>query len=205
VPGGARLPGRVALRLTRRGLLRSVILAFGLDPASVLGPLRRWVQDVRPGRPGEAGAASSAANLSSSELDDLIAFAELLVEGRPLSPTERGHLVQNIEERVARERDYLVLYRTTVRLLERLAGRRFSSLDLPQRVQLITRHRLDSTDVRPGDDLRPFPNDTRAVRTRAVRDLIADYYGSPAGWAVVGYEAYPGKCGDLSRYTQPES
>jgi hypothetical protein len=193
------------LRLARRGLLRSIILAIGLDPAYVLGPRGRWVQDVLRGLDGEADAAPSGARLSGSELDDLTAFAELLVEGRTLSPIERHHLVENIEERVAREQDYLVLYRTTVSLLKRLAGRRFSTLDLPQRLQLITRHRLDSSDVRPGEDLGPFPDDMRAVRARALRDLIADYYGSPAGWAVVGYDVFPGRCGDLSRYTRPES
>jgi hypothetical protein len=193
------------LRLARRGLIRSIILAIGLDPAYVLGPFDRWAQDVFLGLGGEADAAPSGARLSSSQLDDLIAFAELLVEGRTLSPIERHHLVENIEERIAREQDYFALYRTTVRLLERLAGRRFSSLDLPQRVQLITRHRLHSTDVRPGEDLGRFPDEMRAVRTRALRDLIADYYGSPAGWAVVGYDVFPGRCGDLSRYTRPES
>ena len=36
----------------------------------------------------------------------------------------------------------------------------------------------------------------RIVRTRAVPDLIGGYYGSPAGWAVVGYQSFPGRCGD---------
>ena len=102
-------------------------------------------------------------------------------------------------------RDYLELCRTTVSLLRRLAGRRFSSLDMTERIELMTRHRLNSTDVPPEDDLGPFADDTRAVRTRARRDLIADYYNSPAGWAVVGYDVFPGRCGDLGRYTRPES
>ena len=117
------------MRLPRRGLIRSIILAIGLDPAYVLGPFDRWAQDVFLGLGGEADAAPSGARLSSSQLDDLIAFAELLVEGRALSPVERASLVENIAERVAREPDYLALCRTTVSLLQRLAGRRFSSLD----------------------------------------------------------------------------
>jgi hypothetical protein len=202
VPGGSGLP-RVALRLTRRGLIRSVILALGANPAHVLVPLPRRARDVLV-RLG-AEAVPAAAGLSRSELDDLIAFAELLVEGRTLSPVERGHLVLNVEERVAREQDYLALYRTTVGLLERLTGRRFSTLDTRERIELVTRHRLISTDVRPGEDLGPFHDDMRLVRTRALRDLIADYYSSPAGWAVVGYDSFPGTCGDLARYTRPES
>ncbi len=171
----------------------------------VLGPLWRRVQDSTAGVVGEAHAAPPASRLSDPELEDLIAFAELLVEGRALSPVERDSLVENIAERVAREQDYRELYRTTVNLLQRLAGRRFSSLDVAARIELIARHRLDSTDVRPDDDLGPFADDVRAVRTRALRDLIADYYNSPAGWAVVGYDVFPGRCGDLGRYTRPES
>lgn len=200
---GRRGVSASALTLSRRGLIRSVILALGIDPARVLGPVPRWARDLRAGR-AAAEAAVAAGGLSTSELDDLVAFAELLVEGRPLSPPERVHLVENIEERVARERDYLALYQTTVSLLNRLAGRRFASLDLPRRIDLIQRHRLNSADVDPDEKLGLFADDVRAVRTRALRDLIADYYGSPAGWAVVGYDTFPGRCGDLERYTRDE-
>ncbi len=72
---------------------------------------------------------------------------------------------------MAREQDYFALYRTTVRLLERLAGRRFSSLDLPA--------------ARPADHAPPpafhrtcgrerisahSPTTRARVRTRARRD-----------------------------------
>jgi hypothetical protein len=192
------------VRLSRRALLRSGIIALGVDPGGVLGPLRQRVQDLIACLGAEAHAAPPPSRLSASELEDLIAFAELLVEGRPLSPVERDPLVENITERTVRERDYLELCRTTVSLLRRLAGRRFSTLGATERIELMTRHRLTSTDVRPEDDLGPFADDTRAVRMRAVRDLIADYYNSPAGWAVVGYDVFPGRCGDLGRYTRPE-
>jgi hypothetical protein len=43
------------------------------------------------------------------------------------------------------------------------------------------------------------------VRTRVIPDLIEGYWGSPAGWAAVGYEAFPGRCGDLTRYTRSEA
>ena len=51
--------------------------------------------------------------------------------------------------------------------------------------------------------LGPFPDDASLVRTRVVPNLIAGYYASPAGWAVVGYDVFPGRCGDLARYTGP--
>jgi hypothetical protein len=204
VSGGSGLPTD-RVRLSRRALLRSSTLVLGLEPSGVLGPLWRRVQDSAARVVSEAHAEQPALRLSEPELEDLIAFTELLVEGRPLSPIEQKSLVENIGERVAREQDYLDLYRTTVSLLQRLAGRRFASLAPAERIALITRHKLNSTDVRPGDDLGLFPDDMRVVRTRALRDLIADYYNSPAGWAVVGYDVFPGRCGDLWRYTRPES
>jgi hypothetical protein len=200
--GSDGLRARPGLSLSRRALLRSGVLALGVEAGGeVLGPLGSRVQALG----AEAHAAPPPSRLSESELADLIAFAGLLVEGRALSPVEREALVENIAERTAREREYLELCRTTVSLLQRLAGRRFSRLGPTERLELLTRHRLRSADVRPEDDLGPFAADTRAVRTRATRELIADYYNSPAGWAVVGYDVFPGKCGDLARYTRPES
>ncbi len=134
-----------------------------------------------------------------------MAFAEVLVGDGPLSPVEREYLVDHIERRTTQGGGYyLDLYRTTAGLLDSLAGARFSSLDLAQRGALITRHRLFSSAVRPEENLGPSPKETREVRTRAVPDLIGGYYASPAGWAVVGYGAFPGRCGDLARYTSPE-
>jgi len=187
--------------LSRRGLIRHVLVALGIGPTFVQGPLRR-ARDSRAGVGAEAAAATTS--LSSRELNDLVAFAELLVRGRPLPGDDREAFALEIEARAARDPEYLSLYRTTVTLLERLAGRGFSSLDVPARTALMSRHHLDSPHVRPGDALGPFADDVRLVRTRALRDLIADYYGSPAGWAVVGYDTFPGKCGDLERYTRPE-
>src|SRR2546421_591140 len=72
-----------------------------------------------------------------------------------------------------------------------------------ERSALVTRFRLGSAATLPDEDLGPFPDDASLVRTRVVPDLIAGYYASPAGWAVVGYDVFPGRCGDLARYTGP--
>ena len=110
------------MRLSRRALLRSGALVLGVEPRGVLGPLWRRVQGGAARVVSEAHAEPPASRLSEPELEDLVAFTELLVEGRPLSPVERDSLMENILERVARDRDYLELYRTTVNLLQRLAG-----------------------------------------------------------------------------------
>ena len=192
------------MRFTRRNLLLGLVGTIGFDPRSLPGWLGGRARDVSA-RLAQVPLDPVAGRLSGPELEGLLAFGEVLAEGRPLSPAERGHLVDHIEYRASRGGGYyLELYRTTVGLLDRLAGARFSSLDVAQRIELMTRHRLTYSDVRPGEHLGAFPEEVRAVRTRAAPDLIGGYYGSPAGWAAVGYGAFPGRCGDLARYTGPE-
>jgi hypothetical protein len=189
--------------VTRRTLLRSFALWIGIEPARIRG-LAPWpAPDVAAQPLGTAGP-SPGTRLSPLEIDDLIAFAEMLVVGRPLGPDERRDLVENIEERAGRDQEYLALYRTTATLLERLAGARFATVDGGRRAALVARHRLAVRDVFPGESLGPWPDEIREVRTRAVRNLIEDYYASPSGWAVVGYDVFPGRCGELTRYTRPE-
>src|SRR5262249_31242917 len=196
VCGRDQVPGRQALSSpavspTRRGFIRSALLAVGVAPGG-----GRW-------RTRRAAATSTEPALSSEEIDDLVAYAEVLVGGQPLSPTERTDLGLEIDARAGREIEYLTLYRTTARLLQRLSGGRFARLAFAERTALAARHRL-SSDVLPDEPLGAFPDEARLVRTRARRDLIADYYGSPAGWRVVGYRAFPGTCGDLFRYTRAD-
>ncbi len=149
--------------------------------------------------------AAGPAPLAGLELGDLIAFAEVLLEGRTFSARERAALVDYIEERARDGSGYYTgLYRTTVGLLNRLAGGRFSRLDVAKRAALLMRYHLVSSDVRPGEPLGPLPEQARAVRTQTIPDLIGGYYRSAAGWAVVEYNTFPGRCGDLARYTGPE-
>src|SRR5262249_11750069 len=189
--------------MTRRGLIRSLLLMFaGLSWLPWRAARRHDVEAAQLAPP--AAAAAQAPALSPTEVDDLVAFAEVLVGSGTLSPTERGFLIDHIQYRVPRaDGYYLSAYRTTVNLLGRLAGASFASLDPSQRMALVTRYRLGSSRVWPDADLRPFPEDTRTVRTQVVGDLIGGYYGSPAGWAVVDYDAHPGRCSDLLRYTSP--
>jgi hypothetical protein len=180
--------------VTRRTLLEGLLVALGWRA-------RETAADSPPSPPGPAARAET---LSDADVHDLVAFGEIVVEGRPLSPTERQHLVEHVESRVKLDPEVLALYRTAIGLLDRLAGARFSSLDVTRRTALITQHRLGVSKVRPGEPLGPFPEDERTVRTRVVPDLVGAYYRSASGWAVVGYAVFPGVCGDLERYTRSE-
>jgi len=188
--------------VTRRTILQRLFLLIGIDAAGLIGCMSgRGAHPV----PAVVGEASEPGVLSNSDLEALVAFAEVLVNDRHLSAAERGYLVQHLEDRTAQSAEYVTLYRMTARTLDRLAGRRFSSLDLRERVEFVERHHLGDPRVSPDEDLGPFTDDVRTVRKRAASDLIAGYYASPAGWAAVGYATFPGRCGDLTRYTRPEA
>jgi len=194
------------VRFTRRGLLQGLVALFGFDPPGHA----RWLGGRA--RAGDAFAAASpdaetnAGRLTREGIEDLVALAEILVADGSLPAGERAYLVQHVEMRTTQGGGYyLSLYRTTVSLLGHLAGTPFSRLEVEERMALVTRHRLNVSELGAREVLGLFPDEMRQVRTRAVPDLVGGYYASPAGWAVVGYDAaFPGRCGDPMRYTRPE-
>jgi hypothetical protein len=149
--------------------------------------------------------ATAPGVLSEREMRSIVAFAAVLVEGRELAAQEAGYVAEHVAERAGKTPGYLALYRRTAVLLDRLAGAPFESLSLEPRTSLMVRHRLTDSDVRIREYLLPWGREALAVRALAVPDLIGGYYLSPAGWAAVGYEAFPSRCGDLTRYTSAEA
>ena len=94
----------------------------------------------------------------------------------------------------------LGLYREAAAVLDRLAGAPFSKLAMRDRRDIVARH-----DLAPSRARIPRPEGVaNAIRRHVALDLIAGYYASPTGWALVGYGIFPGRCGDLTRYTRPE-
>ncbi len=186
--------------MTRRSLIRRVLLILASGPAWLAGCMARARDIVSP---GVVPAAKTGA-LSTAEMDTLIAFGEVIVEGRTLAPTERRILADYIEDRTEKSAEHLWLYRMAASTLDRAAGRQFASLGLWERRELIEREGLGGRRAQSEADLG-VPATLRALWTRTVPDLIRGYYRSAAGWAVVGYETFPGRCGDLMRYTRRES
>ena len=185
------VPGEV----TRRSLIQWALLLVGIAPVALIGCVSRRIPSDTSRRVQDAlERLSESTPLSTVEIGNLVAFGEVLVEGRTLTTSERRYLIEHIEDRTTRSLEYLSLYRGTAASLDRLAGRAFASLEVHERIDLIARHRL-AGPVRAGEDLGP---------SRAARDLIGSYYGSPAGWAIVGYDSFPGRCGGLTRYSRPE-
>ena len=192
--------------MRRRLLLQGLLLSLWSRTAGAahrLGDRRHALGEQVAADP--PAPSSGTPGLSATELDALVGFGEVLVEGRTLPPAERDHLVGHIKESAQSSPEALALYRTTAALLERLAEGRFARLEIAERVALVGRHRLDVRGGSSDQDLGNLGAEERAVRTRAVPDLINGYWRSPAGWAAVAYQTFPGRCGHLTRYTRPEA
>jgi len=148
---------------------------------------------------------SSTGSLSADELETLVSFGEVLAKGSALSVEEREYLVEHIAYRTRNKPGYLSLYQLTARHLDHLAQGRFAKLDLGERSKMMISYRLTSSRIRAHEYLFTFHRNQLAIRRLAITDLISGFYRSPAGWALVGYTIFPGRCGDLIRYTEPES
>lgn len=190
--------------MTRRFWLRGLVVALWSQIVAVA--LRLAGIRAAPSRLGRHTAeASEVAGLWPPEVDALLAFAEVLVGGGGLPPAARSDLLAHIEETARARPEQLASYRATVVLLDRLAGGRFALLEIADRMALISRHRLDARGVPSDEDIGALGPEAAAVRRKVVPDLINGYWRSPAGWAAVGYEIFPGRCGDLARYTRSET
>lgn len=192
--------------MTRRSLLQRVLVIGAIGAAWPIGCVSRRTANGPPS-PEAATLASQpeSGTLSEAEMEDLVAFGEVLVEGRTLAFTERAFLFENIENRTTGSPEYVSFYRTAASTLNRVAGRRFSRLEIRERLEVITRHGLAGWRHQSGEDPGLSSPEIHTLRRRVVPDLVRSYYNSPAGWAVVGYERFPGRCGDLTRYTRPDA
>ena len=192
--------------MTRRLLLQGLLLSLWSRAAAAANWLSGRPQAGRERPvPDPTPLSPEATELSATEVVSLVGFGEVLVEGRTLLPTERDHLVEHITRSVRDRPDTLALYRETAALLDRLAGVSFVGLGIAERIDLVRRHRLDARGTLADAEAVHLGPGAKAVREKAVPDLINGYWRSPAGWAAVGYQAFPGRCSDLNRYTRPEA
>src|SRR4030095_8694888 len=183
--------------MRRRELLRAaLVLLAGGSPGCAGGGLLRRAAGPASGIVDSAAQSSDDRRLTDTERETLVAFAETLVGSPPLSPPERRELSMHIVNRASMSEENLALYRDTAALLETLAGAPFRALEFGERRDLVTHHRLVPSRGR----FEHAEDPATPIRKRVAPDLIAGYYASPMGWAVVGYGVFPGLCGDLTRY-----
>ena len=191
--------------MTRRQVVTAaltlVLIAFLFVLVWPIPPLRRaLIALLRP----RVDTRAPTGALSAAELDTLLAYAEVLAAPARWSEEDRQALAHHVEERAGRRPGFLALYRTTARVLEERADRRFTVMGRAERTRLIVRERLVPASLRPLDYLTTLDRRRLSVSGLAAPDLLQGYYDSASGWAIVGYTSFPGRCGDLMRYTRPE-
>jgi hypothetical protein len=192
VPGG----------VTRRGWLGQLLAGVGTLAAAAWHRLATRLALGASLVPVPVRAAEPP-SLSPGEIDALVALAEVLGDGRGLAVDERRDLADALEAWARDAPDRRARYRAAALALDRVAGRPFAALDLGARRALAQRHRLDvrsgAADTERGDT----HGDVDALRASVVPELIAAYWRSAAGWVALGYQVFPGRCGDLTHYTRP--
>ena len=192
--------------MTRRSFLTSLLSLFvGILGLTFLSRSKQWIYNFAILFRPRLDPLSPTGALSASDMETIVAFGEALVVETPFSETEKGYLSRHIDHRTKNTPGFFSVYRLTADFLQCLVpSGEFSKLPLGERIKVLTRHDLLSYDVQAREYLSPFHREELMARTLAVPDLIVGYYASPAGWAVVRYETFPGRCGDLSRYTHPD-
>jgi hypothetical protein len=192
--------------MTRRNFLISLLAFFlGILGLASLSRPKQWVYNFATRFRPRLDPLSPTGTLSESAMDHVIAFGEALIGERPFSETEKGYLSRHIDHRTKNTPGFFSVYRTTANLLQNIVSSgEFTELPVLERVKLLKRHDLLSYDVQAREYLSPFHREELITRTLAVPDLIGGYYASPTGWAVVRYETFPGRCGDLSRYKRSD-
>ena len=167
---------------------------------SIFARVRSWLQPTLDGH----GATGS---LSTPEVDCLYALFQLVVDDERV-PRE---ICETWLDRSARtEPGHLTEYRRGVELLQAtsrrsFAGRSFAELTLDERDGVLRRvlrpfrhkeaeprwrRRLRFTQTNL--DTLLTPPERRRFRDFVVRDLLRAYYTRAEGWAVVGYDEFPG-------------
>lgn len=193
--------------MTRRFLLQGLLLGLWSRVAEASHRLSGQLRAIGARLTAAASEPASAdgGTLSATELASLLAFAEVIAAGRVMSPPERQYVAEHIEKTAKRVPRELAELRTGARLLDQLADQPLSSLGMAERAALLARHRLDIRVARSGDDTGPFAAQAPMVRSRIAPLLIEGFWSSPAGWGAVGYHQFPGRCGELTRYTRREA
>ncbi len=170
----------LALLTDRRGVWLALerVLAPRLDPSSAPGPLSR------------------------RDVDTVLAYADVLLSDTGVSAAARVDLEGHVRDRCQHEPGYRDAYRLAVTVLDDAAGGEFASRPFDERRRIVHRRNLHRHDVRARDWLWTVDRRGLAVRALAARDLVAGFFLSSAGWALLGYETFPGRCRNLSDYTR---
>jgi hypothetical protein len=175
-----------------------------------------WVQKTR-GRLLGVDTGSGTGSLSPDMERRLWSLAVVLLPSQ-IDPVGRSAVMEHLRWRASESPGYRAAVAQGVALLDRETKRRF-----PKRERFGALSRDDANRVlasliagiKPYPRFRELPRDLLLsfldrgrierfrLRRHVVSEILHAYYQSGAGWALVGYDTYPGLCGGPGSYSRP--
>jgi len=201
--------------LTRRGFLQFVVIG-GVAGFLALYNLRRWFWSPGPlpkkyTNP-KLDVHSPRGRLSEEELKNMIALGEVLIPPDETPGADEGWIRSYVNTKTENDPGYLREYQTATELLDQMAkeltmeSKHFWELSTSSRDSLLIEHFSTNSLFRKiliRLHFIPLQGKSKLhLYNFVLRELIQDFYSSPAGWAVVGYTNYPGVPGNPREYTE---
>lgn len=198
-------------------LPRRLFLALGAAFAAALGGaglllsrrenrarFKALVSEMAPEPSLDRAAATGA--LEDREAGALLALAEVLLP--PGSSAAALALVRaHVSEQARRQPGRLAAYRDAIAFLDEGAGGDFAALPAAERTRLLDSVLWTydgSSYLRRQLERATISSPALALRRLVIADIVAAFYRSEHGWAVVGYPHHPGvPAADPRDYTRP--
>jgi hypothetical protein len=153
--------------------------------------------------------------LQDIEMRNIVALGETLVVPEYTPPVDFFHDFVNAQTRSQPgflkeyQRAAALLNATSADLFGQGAQLQFADLPAPRRDKVLQTQLWQYTGsdrIVPKVEKLAASRDVLALRIYVVSPLIEHYYRSPYGWAIVGYESFPGRPPhDPRAYTRPLS
>jgi hypothetical protein len=176
----------------------------------------RWLQTKRAWLEG-VDPATGAGPLSPDLERRLWSLAVVLLPSR-IEPQGRAAVEEHLRWRALESPGYRAAFAQGLALLDQETRNRF-----PNQVRFGDLSREEANQVltsllagiEPYPRFRQVPREVLLsyldrgrlarfhFRRHVVSEILHAYYQSGAGWALVGYEAYPGRCGGPGFYSRP--
>jgi hypothetical protein len=193
-------------------------LALGWDDLKARYLSSRWLQTQRAWLEG-VDPSTGTGPLSPDLEGRLWALAIVLLPSR-IDPQGRSAVEEHLKWRALESPGYRAAFTQGLALLDQETRTRF-----PKQARFGDLSREEANQVlasllagiEPHPRLRQVPREVLLsfldqgrlgrfhFRRHLVGEILHAYYQSGAGWALVGYEAYPGRCGGPGFYSRPPS
>jgi hypothetical protein len=194
----------------------AVGLAVGWDDIKAKYLSSRWLQRQRGWLEG-VDPATGTGPLSPDEERRLWSLAVVLLPSR-INPEGRAAVEEHLRWRAEESPGYRAAFVQGLTLLDQETRKRF-----PKAVRFGDLSREQGNQVLSSllAGIDPYPRSREVprevllsslsqgrlerfhLRRHVVSEILHAYYQSAAGWALVGYEAFPGRCGGPGFYSRP--